>query len=163
MNAFSWKPVYSVGDDELDHQHQSLIALMNEYYSCQLNGEHERAREVLRSLLALTVRHFQEEETRMIRAGYPHLKQHQRAHQELLKSVDGLVKEYLHAPNSETAGRLSTFLKVWLTRHILGSDKQYGPYLGRSAPGHDHPASPDASSASPASPAAPASPAPRAA
>lgn len=129
MHAFAWKPVYSVGDDAIDQQHRSLIGMMNEYYDCQLNGGHDRAREVLARLLALTVRHFREEEERMAQAGYPHLKEHQRLHQELLKSVDVLAREYLHAPDSESAGRLSTFLKVWLTRHILGSDKRYGPFL----------------------------------
>ena len=135
MHSFSWKPIYSVGDEEIDHQHQALIGLMNDYYVCQLDGAHEKAREVLARLLSLTMKHFQEEEDRMLKAKYPYFKEHQRAHQDLLKSVDGLVREYMHTPNPETAAHLSTFLKVWLTRHILGSDKKYGPYLHKLAQG----------------------------
>lgn len=57
----------------------------------------------------------------------------QRRHQELLRSVEGLVREYLRTQSQETAGRLANFLKTWLMRHILGSDRKYGPYLRKSA------------------------------
>jgi hemerythrin len=133
MNSFAWKPIYSVGDDDIDHQHRALLVLMNEYYGCQLKGTHDKAREVLARLLALTVRHFREEEERMAQVAYPFLPEHKLSHQDLLKSVEGLVHEYRSAPSTETAGHLATFLKVWLTRHILGSDKRYGPYLQKQA------------------------------
>ena len=43
------------------------------------------------------------------------------------------MREYLRTQSQETAGRLANFLKTWLMRHILGSDRKYGPYLRKSA------------------------------
>lgn len=143
MSDFEWKQVYSVGDDHLDAQHKSLIGLMNSYYECHLNGKMEEAKSDLAKLLALTVQHFREEEEMMERTGYPHFKEHRNHHHELLRQVDKLVKDYLHTHSQVTAGKLANFLKVWLTRHILGADKGYGPYV------HKSPAAP-----SPAPPAA---------
>lgn len=133
MSAFEWKTAYSVGFETIDDQHKNLINLMNAYYSNHLNGQIEQARNSLGQLVAATVKHFREEEEMMAKAEFPELEDHKRVHQELLRSVEGLVKEYLRSQSQETAGKLANFLKTWLMRHILGSDKKYGPYLRRSA------------------------------
>jgi hemerythrin-like metal-binding protein len=140
MNAFEWKTAYSVGSETIDGQHRNLINLMNAYYTCHLNGRLDQARGNLGQLLAATVKHFREEEEMMEKAGFPELESHRKVHQELLRSVEGLVKEYLRSQSQETAGKLANFLRIWLTRHILGSDKKYGPYLRRPSPSSAQPA-----------------------
>ena len=132
MTAFEWKPVYTVGDDHLDDQHKTLIRLMNDFYDSDLSGHMDAARTHLANLLALTVQHFKEEEEMMERTGYPRFKEHRQYHHDLLKQVEKLVRDYLHFHSQETAGKLASFLKVWLTRHILGADKKYGPYVHKA-------------------------------
>lgn len=147
MKSFEWKPLYGVGDEEIDRQHKQLIAAMKEYYVCHMNGAHDEARGVLAKLLSLTIKHFRDEEERMRQIRYPHLKDHQSAHQEMLHAMEALVREYLNNRDAEAAGRLANFFKVWLTRHILGVDKKYEPYLKikAAAPAAHPPAAPASS------------------
>ncbi|MBW8886475.1 MAG: hemerythrin family protein [Fibrobacteres bacterium] len=129
MNSFVWSPLYTVGVPDIDGQHKGLMCAMHEYYLCQSNEEHDQARGALGRLLTLTVNHFQDEEELMRQARFPHIKDHMRTHRELLHVMDGLARKYLKAPNTATAGRLCNFFRVWLTRHILGDDKKYVPYI----------------------------------
>lgn len=133
MITFEWLDAYSIGDDRIDDQHRSLIRLMNEFYVNHLNGHPAQAQSCLSQLLALTLKHFREEEEMMERMAYPGFHEHRMRHQELLGLVSRLVATYMQSQTGEDAAKLATFLKTWLTRHILGDDKKYGPYL-RKAP-----------------------------
>lgn len=130
MNQFEWKPAFSVQNRKLDEQHKSLIGLMQGFYAAHLDHDKPRAHRELAALLTLTVQHFRLEEEMMQKAGYPDFANHKKGHEELLGQVEKLAKDYLNTDSHESAGKLANFLKAWLVRHILGSDKQYAPYLG---------------------------------
>ncbi len=132
MKKFVWTPNYSVNNEGLDEQHRILIHLMNEFYSYHQTGQTLQAKIFLQRLTAFTGKHFRDEEELMYRSGYPRFSVHKRSHQELLKILESLEKKYLQEQSYEVAGKLTSFLKVWLMRHILGSDKEYMPYLNKS-------------------------------
>ncbi len=113
----------------MDEQHKALIGLMQSYYTAHLNRNMQQARQELAQLLTLTIKHFRTEESLMEKTHYPDLTNHKKEHEELLKTVEKLAQDYLQSSSNETAAKLANFLKTWLTRHILGSDKQYQPYL----------------------------------
>jgi hemerythrin len=129
MSDFVWKPAFSVHNKALDDQHKQLIHLMQTFYTAHLEQDTPRAHRELASLLSLTVAHFKAEEEMMKVAGFPDYESHKKTHEELLGTVNKLAKEFLKANTQTAAGKLANFLKAWLTRHILGSDKQYEPYL----------------------------------
>lgn len=129
MSHFEWKPAFSVGNALLDDQHKALIGLMQSYYTAHLNRDMPQARQELAQLLTQTVKHFRTEEGLMKKAHYPDLSNHKKGHEEVLKTVEKLAQDYLQTCSNEAAGKLANFLKAWLTRHILGTDKQYQPYL----------------------------------
>lgn len=129
MSDFVWKPAFSVHNQILDDQHKQLIQLMQAFYSAHLENDTAQAHRELAALLTLTVAHFKKEEEMMEAAHFPELISHKKGHADLLAMVNKLAKEYLKGNKQTDAGKLANFLKAWLTRHILGSDKQYEPYL----------------------------------
>lgn len=130
MPFIEWKPVYSVGIDLMDMQHQKLIGYMNAFHESGEAGNAPAAKVALRNLVDYARKHFSEEEALMLSGdGFPDFEAHKKLHTELLGNVQRLADKYLAAPNAENSGHLSRFLKNWLMSHILGVDKKYGAFF----------------------------------
>ncbi|ROQ92289.1 bacteriohemerythrin [Desulfosoma caldarium] len=124
-----WSSQYSVGDFDLDQQHQKLFKLVNRLNEAmQLGQGHSMLDHVLTELVDYTVKHFSAEEKAMEQAGYPDLEQHKEIHRKLTQKVSDLVQRFQSGDTRLTVEILK-FLEQWLKQHILGVDKQYGPYL----------------------------------
>lgn len=124
-----WSSEYSVGDFDLDQQHQKLFKLVNRLHEAmQLGQGHAMLDRVLTELVDYTTKHFAAEEKAMERAGYPDLEQHRETHRKLVQKVSELVQRFQSGDTRLTLEILN-FLEQWLKQHILGVDKQYGPYL----------------------------------
>jgi hemerythrin-like metal-binding protein len=130
---FRWKPEYSVHHAGIDQQHQQLVALMNELHAAMTAGKGRTVLEkILTELVAYTRRHFAYEEEQMERAGYPSLRQHRELH----RALTGQVEQYLRQWNAGqlTGGvELLSFLKDWLIKHILQTDRPLAAHLQRVA------------------------------
>jgi len=130
MALMEWNKTLSVDVPSLDAQHQKLIALVNRLHDAMRAGKGASVVEgVLGELASYTRTHFTNEEILMKAHGYPGLEAHAAEHRQLVADVQKLQSDL-------SAGSLLTmtvmdFLKGWLSRHILQSDKQYSPYLGR--------------------------------
>lgn len=125
---FEWNAdALSVDVDEMDRQHQRLIALMN-----QLHEEHGAGADkatlgkTLEALGAYTVQHFAEEEQYMESIQYPALGSHKLIHADLLEKFGE------HRAAFEASGEMGEefflFLKRWLKAHICGIDRKYGAH-----------------------------------
>jgi hemerythrin-like metal-binding protein len=134
MSLFQWDDVYSVGFDEIDHQHVKLFDIANEYH----NGfsQHAGGRVLLPifgQLVDYTKRHFADEERIMERCAYPDLGRHRQNHQRLIANVLNYKRQFDEGVVGVEAACMD-FLKMWLNAHILGTDKQYAPYLNGQHP-----------------------------
>lgn len=124
-----WSSDYSVGDFDLDQQHQKLFKLVNRFNEAmQLGQGHALLDRVLTELVDYTVKHFSAEEKAMEQAGYPELEQHKETHRKLVQKVSEMVQRFQSGETRLTV-EIMNFLEQWLKQHILGVDKQYGPYL----------------------------------
>ena len=65
--------------------------------------------------------------------GYPDIENHIQEHISMLKTFESFVEKYLKSPGSENASTLSSYFKIWLTRHILISDKGYSFHFKKLA------------------------------
>ena len=129
MPLLKWTGAYSVGVPAMDAQHQRLITLINEFHQAMSEGHgSQQVRAVLDALADYTVKHFRDEEALMERHHYPALAEHRRKHQELIRSVEELRQKNKDSEIGLSI-TVSDFLKEWLTNHIQGADKKYGPYL----------------------------------
>jgi CRP/FNR family transcriptional regulator len=128
----AWDPIYSIGIDAIDRQHQRLFEISNRFYDAwRTRAGHDALRRVFDELLEYTGYHFAEEERLMREIGYPGFAGHHRAHEELVELV-GKYRSQLEAgvPGIET--QALEFIKTWLNIHVLEDDRSIGDYLRRT-------------------------------
>lgn len=82
----------------------------------------------LNELVDFTKGHFAREEEAMIASEYPGLAGQQKAHQNLLATVDDYHQAISQNKDVDLL-EVMTFLRDWLYNHIMGMDKKYGPFL----------------------------------
>ena len=125
----AWSDVLSVGIDEIDAQHKVLVGLVNQMHE----AIHERhgsdvVRGILTKLADYTKIHFAVEESLMRILGYPGYDEHKVQHEELIHSMLDL-QEKVDSGKTAIGFELMHFLKIWLTKHIMESDQDYGSYF----------------------------------
>ena len=134
MTQVQWSPNLSVGNDEIDADHEKLIGLLNGLMADIEKGSgHEVIRTGLEQLMAETQNHFRHEERIMLQASYPELAYHQRLHESLMQEI----REFHSSleSGSDIGPEVTEFLKNWLISHIMESDNQLGGYLQGLAAG----------------------------
>jgi len=72
--------------------------------------------------------HFRTEEDYFAEYGYDHMTEHVAEHQRLIADVEKFKKDY-QAKKAILSVDLLDFLGDWLRKHIMVSDRAYGPFL----------------------------------
>ena len=88
--------------------------------------------EILDGLAEYTVNHFAGEESAFARTGYPEDAEHRRLHKKLIDQGRGVTGAFFVAGQTVLTQDVITFLQDWLTKHIKGTDKRYGPHLKKN-------------------------------
>ena len=65
----------------------------------------------------------------MVAMRYPDLESHIVSHQELATTVHQYARLYRADPGAISRKEILGFLGNWLSKHILGSDMEYVPYI----------------------------------
>ncbi|MDM7202652.1 MAG: bacteriohemerythrin, partial [Thermodesulfobacteriaceae bacterium] len=124
-----WSDKLITGVKEADEQHKKLVQLINELYDVMKQGKgKEILDKVLNELVNYAKYHFNTEETLMTKYGYPELKIHKAEHESFIKKVNEFMEKKAKGEVTLTM-EVMTFLKEWLVKHIMGTDKKYGPFL----------------------------------
>lgn len=128
MALITWNESLSVGVDMIDTDHKVLIDQINMLGDAVVDGQdHVMTASVLNVLIDYTAYHFAREQQLMEQTGYPVADDHLREHRLLVKKCREIQAGY---QAGTTLGKdVLNFLKVWLTQHILKSDKALGEYL----------------------------------
>lgn len=127
-----WSDDLSVGIEEIDAQHQVLVDLVNEMHQA-IHNRHgsDAVRGILSRLADYTRIHFAVEESLMRILGYPDYDTHKVQHEELIAHMVEL-QEKVDSGKTAIGFELMHFLKVWLTKHIMESDREYGDFFIRA-------------------------------
>ena len=129
MALFTWRDDYSVKVPSIDAQHQKLVDMLNGLHDGMVSGtSSERLAPLLNGLIDYTATHFAREEELFAQHGYPDSAKHTQEHQALVKQVLDF-KDKFEKGRSSINMELMMFLKNWLIKHILGSDKAYSSHL----------------------------------
>ncbi|MBU4262868.1 MAG: bacteriohemerythrin [Proteobacteria bacterium] len=131
MGKIVWSKDYSVQSEYLDHQHQNLINILNDFNQAIARGEGKKsAYTILNRLVQYTEEHFRDEEKLMEIARFPaeQLHAHMKEHEKLTEEI------FRHGENWSSYGKealpeIGLFLKEWLMEHILTSDMKYSKYV----------------------------------
>jgi hemerythrin-like metal-binding protein len=123
MALFTWSREYSVGNDLMDGEHQTLFEMGDRLHNAMLAG---RGHAVLRSLFTqladYTRTHFSHEEALMARCAYPELTAHADLHRELTARFSQLQDD-LNGGKTEITMDTLQFVRDWLQRHIDKKDR----------------------------------------
>ena len=127
MPLMTWQDSYTVHVSEFDAQHKHLIDLLNQLHNAMTKGQaSDVLGKILHELVSYTKIHFQAEENYMKAKGYAGYASHKAEHEKLAGQVMAFQKDFIEGRTSLSA-QLLTFLKDWLTKHIVQVDKQYSP------------------------------------
>jgi hemerythrin-like metal-binding protein len=134
MAFVTWKPEFSVRVPEIDTQHRRLLEIINSLHEAMhMGGKPAALQAVTDELVAYTRYHFGYEEQMLARAGYPALEEHKRKHRAIVDQVEGFASEVTSGKASVSL-KLMSFLKDWLSRHIMETDQRYSSHVaGRAA------------------------------
>lgn len=128
-NLVEWTEELSVGIQEIDEQHKILVGLLNRMHEAIVTGKDLQViNSILNELAQYTVVHFAVEESLMRIFNYPDYVAHKQHHEELTAQVVGLQRK-VATGEEEISMEVLHFLRHWLTYHILGDDKKYGPFF----------------------------------
>lgn len=126
---FPWNDSYSVQIGIIDMQHKNLVKLVNDLHQAMVVGRgKDKLGKILSSLISYTRAHFKTEEHFLESHRYPDYATHKSEHDQLTKTVLDLQGKFLRNECGLTV-EVMDFLKDWLGKHILGSDKKYTPFL----------------------------------
>lgn len=129
MALVNWSDQLSVNIRQIDEQHKKLVSMLNELHDAMLNGKgRDVLSQILDGLAEYTVTHFATEENLMKKYNYPGYVNHKAEHDRFVEKVSEF-KEKLSQGQLTLTMEVLNFLKDWLTSHIMGSDKKYGPFL----------------------------------
>lgn len=130
MPLMKWSDALSVGVPSLDDQHQKMVGLLNQLHDGMMAGKDKMALgDVLKALTAATAMHFKYEEELLARVGYPEVPSHCAEHAKLTRQIQNIRREYDTVGPCAMTIPVMSFLKNWLTAHILGADMKYRPHL----------------------------------
>jgi hemerythrin len=129
-----WKTKCLIGIPEIDEQHQQLFECIDRLESAADGHQRELAAfYVIDELKDYAHIHFAVEEIVMRLFDYPGLAAHAAEHREFEARLRALGKMELAHDIHAAAGN---FLRDWLTKHIMISDKRYADFiLGQRASG----------------------------
>lgn len=127
--SFSWKNSYSVGVQELDHQHQAIMRGLNELHEEMLGGKvNEAVAPQVRNLVSIAGAHFAAEEKLMESTQFPGLADHRAKHEELARKIHEFVSR--HEMGDRAAySQFLYFVRAYMTQHMLKEDHEYAPWL----------------------------------
>lgn len=124
MALIDWKPEFSVGIDDVDHEHQELIALINELYERLKRPGVAKAEvaEALGEIHAGIAAHFALEEYIMLQARYDRYAEHKADHDQLLDDIVEIIERYEADAYFNYETLLSEHLRDWFTVHFRTHD-----------------------------------------
>ena len=126
---FAWSEKYSPNIQEIDDQHKKLIGMIVQLNDAMRQGKGKQVLgDVLGNLIQYTRSHFAAEERLLKANGYPEYDEHKAKHEKMTRKVADIYREYQDGKATITL-EVMNFLENWLDKHIMGTDKKYGPFL----------------------------------
>lgn len=122
MTLIEWQDDFMTGIAEVDHEHQEMIALINDLHGAVKAGaSYDRVVESLGDIYAHIAAHFALEEKMMRRTHYPAYSEHKQDHEALLDDLRDIMDEIEDGGAFDQA-RLSNDLRRWFSEHFQTHD-----------------------------------------
>jgi hemerythrin len=131
MPLIQWSKDLSVNVAEIDSQHQKLIQMINDLNDAMAQGKGKDViGKTIDGLVGYTDTHFTFEEKYFEKFGYADTYRHRMEHVDFMKNVSVFKKDH-QSGNVSLSIDVMNFLSDWLKKHIMVSDKKYGPFFNQ--------------------------------
>ncbi|MGE5504690.1 MAG: bacteriohemerythrin [Actinomycetota bacterium] len=125
-----WEDGYKIGHEEMDGEHLTLIALLNQLdIGINNDAAAHSIVEVIEALDAYLAFHFAHEEALMHHVGYPNLNAHIGEHHSFTPRFRDLCDEARTGNTLQAALKVRGLVIDWLLNHILTSDADYARFI----------------------------------
>ena len=129
MDKVEWGEQFTVGIEEIDRQHKTLIDKFNGFIDTYRENP-QKVMDMMETLVNYIVLHFDTEEKYMEKYDYPDKEDHMKEHREFTKIVNKLADDFMvMGPSPELEERVENIVGLWIQDHILQVDKKLGAYL----------------------------------
>jgi hemerythrin-like metal-binding protein len=124
-----WSDDYEIDGSIIDGQHKKMITLINKLYKAFTEGKaHEITGPIIDELIDYSNFHFSTEEDIFQKTNYFDNEAHISQHNSFIKETMQFRKKFLNK-EEDLSYEIMNFMRDWLQKHILGSDKAYVPYI----------------------------------
>jgi hemerythrin len=127
QQKIKWDDAYSLGIKNIDDQHKKLFDIVDKIFSLQESKDVKgNIRTILHELFEYIKVHFKDEEEFMKSINYPDLAYHIELHEQLVKSVSGILGDPSRLDIIQM--KMRVIAKQALIDHILEEDMKYQRY-----------------------------------
>ena len=131
MDIVSWKESYSVGNEQIDHEHMVFIKIIGRIHEAVVKQKPtEDIKRIMRELGAYAIFHFVSEENIMIDNTFPGFVEHKKEHEKLLNTLEGKLRDIITGEEHPRA--LVSFLLDWFILHTTSLDLELAKHLASS-------------------------------
>ena len=125
MEYMVWTDGYSVNVKAIDVQHKKLVEMINTLHAAMSDNSGARAQKhVVNEMVNYAMTHFATEEKYMQQFKYSGYEAHKNEHDVFSKKAMNLKQRFSDG-NYILTVEILFFLRNWLYKHIMGTDKQY--------------------------------------
>jgi hemerythrin len=135
MTLVEWKQEFSLGIPAVDHEHQELIALINDLHAgLETASGRDAVIAFFGEIYARISAHFALEERIMRERGYDQYAEHKAQHEALLDEIRDIMDDFEAGAYDDYEDRLSSALAAWFTDHFKTHDARLHRMLGDAHP-----------------------------
>ena len=125
MPFIAWSDKYSVKVEEMDLQHQKLLAMLNDLHDSMKQGKSKGVvGSLVTKMLEYASQHLDREEALMRNCGYEGLSEHKKKHDQFRQKVSEF-QTALNSTDHALSQKMMAFFKEWFITHICEEDKRY--------------------------------------
>lgn len=130
---FAWKDEYSVNIEEIDEQHKKIFEIGRNVSNLVFTADESYSKEIVLSIFEELKRytefHFEFEEGLMKEKDYAHYETHRQEHKILINGIRKIEENSQDKLEKDTLIELINFIFVWISNHILISDRKFKDIL----------------------------------
>ena len=131
MAFYEWQDKFSVGIKEMDDQHKKLIGIINQLNDAMIAGKAKtEVGKIVEEMIDYTHFHFAAEEKLMEQYHYAGLAAQRVEHNAFIAKTNQFQAE-INSGKLAVSVEVLSFLKEWLTNHIMGNDKKYSGMMSK--------------------------------
>jgi hemerythrin-like metal-binding protein len=134
MHPFETTSDLATGNRDIDHQLQTLFAMVNEIlFSAELAQSRDQFRRAVNFMVSYIEYHFAAEELAMLERGYDSRRFHTAFHDHVRREARAIAANLARKGSMEEAQSAIFFMfEDWVEYHVRDSDRQLASYL------HEH-------------------------